>query len=301
MSHGLSTRFARISTDGSSSENIVKIWRSGNVTSWQPGSAAGINDGDDPGCFLRQSYTELITGEGVCRPRVDIRLPTRDTNKYYQWSTLEGASFTTGYFAIRMDSDIRYTKSYGGVQTSDEYCIRPGLWFGVIMLFSTENAEPLALIHDGYLQLARVGADAGLGADLIGREDAEVLGTLGSGGMARAYTRAFCSVRKIKTLKVYSPTKEHREQFGREMAEELGLEVLVCDKPGEVYQGVDIFSSCTDGGFVENPNEAAHLGRYLEPGTHVTSNWGPLDQDSIDKIDLALVLGAVTVPIGHPE
>ena len=223
---------------------------------------------------LRQSYTELITGEGVCRPRVDIRLPTRDTNKYYQWSTMEGASFTTGYFAIRMDSDIRYTESYGGVQTSDEYCIRPGLWFGVIMLFSTENAEPLALIHDGYLQLARVGADAGLGADLIGREDAEVLGTLGSGGMTRAYTRAFCAVRKIKTLKVYSSTKEHREQFGREMTEELGLEVLVCDKPGEVYQGVDIFSSCTDGGFAENSNEAAHLGRYLEPGTHVRVTGG---------------------------
>ena len=85
------------------------------------------------------------------------------------------------------------------------------------------------------------------------------------------------------------------------MAEELGLEVLVCDDPCKVYRGVDIFSSCTDGGFSENPNRAAHLGRYLEPGTHVTSNWGPLDPDSIDKIDRALVLGTVTVPIGHPE
>ena len=68
-----------------------------------------------------------------------------------------------------MDSDIRYTESYRGVETSEEYCIRPGLWFGLIILFNIENGGPLAIIHDSHLQRARVAADAGIGADLVGR------------------------------------------------------------------------------------------------------------------------------------
>ena len=50
------------------------------------------------------------------------------------------------------------------------------------------------------------------------------------------------------------------------------------------------------------PNPAsAHLGRYLEPGTHIVSLSGPLDQASIDRIDRSLVLGVAPTPVGVPE
>ena len=41
---------------------------------------------------------------------------------------------------------------------------------------STENGEPLALINDGVLQHMRVGADSGIGAKAMAREDASVVG-----------------------------------------------------------------------------------------------------------------------------
>jgi len=52
---------------------------------------------------------------------------------------------------------------------------------------------------------------------------------------------------------------------------------VVCDHPADVYRRADLLASCTDGGFQENsgPIPSAHLGRYLEPGTHITSVWGP--------------------------
>ncbi len=56
---------------------------------------------------LEESYLALATGEAVCRPRIDIRIPTSDPTKNYQWGTMEGGS-TAGYFAIRMKSDVIY-------------------------------------------------------------------------------------------------------------------------------------------------------------------------------------------------
>ena len=54
---------------------------------------------------LDQAYRELTRQEAVCRPRIDVQIPTKDSTKIYQWGTMEGGS-TSGYFAIRMKSDV---------------------------------------------------------------------------------------------------------------------------------------------------------------------------------------------------
>src|ERR1041385_1130528 len=169
---------------------------------------------EDTIAALEQSYLALAAGEAVCRPRIDIRIPTSDPAKNYQWGTMEGGS-TAGYFAIRMKSDVIYETRYNGVITQEKYCMRPGLFCGLILLTSIENGEPLAFLNDGHLQHMRVGADGGIGVKYLANEDAEVVGILGSGGMARTHMQAFTRVRPIKKLQVFSPTREKREQFGR--------------------------------------------------------------------------------------
>ena len=37
---------------------------------------------------LEASYRALVTKEAVCRPRVDIRIPTSEAGKTYQWGTM---------------------------------------------------------------------------------------------------------------------------------------------------------------------------------------------------------------------
>ncbi|MPZ14122.1 MAG: hypothetical protein GEU73_06805 [Chloroflexi bacterium] len=37
---------------------------------------------------LDRSYRGLATGETVCRPRIDVRIPTSDPGKTYQWGTM---------------------------------------------------------------------------------------------------------------------------------------------------------------------------------------------------------------------
>src|SRR4051794_25896417 len=92
---------------------------------------------------LEQAYKDLAAREAVCRPRIDIRIPTSDPKKNYQWGSMEGGS-PAGYFAVRVKSDVIYEQSYNGVVTQEKYCTRPGLYCGLILLTSVETGELLA-------------------------------------------------------------------------------------------------------------------------------------------------------------
>lgn len=241
---------------------------------------------------LEESYVRMIRGEAVCRPRIDLQIPTGDPSKTYQWGTMEGGA-AEGYFAIRMKSDILYESEYGGTVTLEKYCLRPGTFCGLIFLFRVDNGEPLAIINDGFLQHMRVGADSALGARYMANEDAEVVGMFGSGGMARTHIEAFHLVRNIKKIKVYSPTKGNRETYAREMEGKYGVETVPLDNPEDVYKGVDILCSCTDA------NVPVILGRYVEEGTHITSIGGRPDKETFEKIDRFLRFGNATPPFGE--
>ncbi len=245
---------------------------------------------------LEESYTRLATGEAVCRPRIDIAIPTSDPEKTYRWGTMEGGS-TGGYFAIRMKSDIVYKQTVGDVVTEEKYCTQPGLFCGLIFLTSIENGEPLAFINDGVLQHMRVGADGGLGVKYMARKDAEVVGMLGSGGMARAHMEAFTQVRNIKRLQVYSPTPGNRQRFGDAMAQQYGIEVQVCDRPEQVYRGAHIVAGLTDSAI------PVLDGKHLEKGAHIVNigGGGKPDAASLARVDRYLRFGDAPAPLGRPE
>lgn len=245
---------------------------------------------------LEESYKNLVSGEATCRPRIDIRIPTSDPNKNYQFGSMEGGS-TKGYFATRMKSDIIYETTYNGATTSEKYCVQPGLFCGLIFLTSIENGEPLAFINDGVLQHMRVAGDGGIGVKYMAREDAEVVGMLGSGGMARSHMDAFMAVRNIKKLQVYSPTKANREAFGQEMAAKHNIEVQVCDSPDQIYKGAHIVASLTDSAV------SVLDGNLVEKGAHViiVGSEGRPDPATMDKIDVYLRFGDTPPATGHPE
>ncbi|MDE0355123.1 MAG: ornithine cyclodeaminase family protein [Deltaproteobacteria bacterium] len=243
---------------------------------------------------LEKAYTELVEREAVCRPRIDLQVPTPDPEKMYQWGTMEGGS-TSGYFAIRIKSDIVYEQEYNGAVTQEKYCVRPGLFCGLILLTSIHNGEPLAILNDGHLQHVRVGADSGIGVKFMAREDAEVVGMIGSGGMARSHMEAFMQVRNIRRVQVYSPTKANREQYAREMTEQFDVEAVPLSDPDAVYKGADIIAGCTDSAvdIIE--------GSKVEEGTHIVSIGGRPDATTFERVDVSLRLGTAPAPWGLEE
>ncbi len=243
---------------------------------------------------LERAYGDLARGEAVCRPRIDIRIPTSDPARCYQWGTMEGGS-TAGYFAIRMKSDIVLEQEYAGVRTQEKYCGEPGRYCGLVFLFEIESGLPVAMLNDGYLQHERVAADGAIGARLMAREDARALGMLGSGGMARSHVAALVGVRPIERLRIFSPTREHRERFAREVVERHGIDARAVDDPREASRGADILAACTDSAV------PVIRGDWLEPGMHVISVGGRPDDAARSRFDRTLRLGTAPAPVGRPE
>jgi len=242
---------------------------------------------------LEQSYRDLARGEAVCRPRIDVRIPTSDPSRTYQWGTMEGGA-AGGYFAIRLKSDVVFEREHAGRVTHEKYCSRPGLYCGLVFLTRVETGEPVAILNDGVLQHMRVGADGAIGVRHVAKENARVVGMLGSGGMARAHVEALLCVRPVERLQVFSPTRANREAFARQMRAKHGLEVRVCDAPEDVYRGADIVAAVTD--------SAAPVldGRLLEPGTHVINvgGGGRPDASTLERIDVYLRFGSTPPPAG---
>ncbi|HSV81223.1 MAG TPA: hypothetical protein VLK85_18660 [Ramlibacter sp.] len=222
-----------------------------------------------PDCIRVQeaAFADIASGRAIQRPRIDVYAPSVREDGYYRWSSMEGVTVRPGpYFAIRMKSDVvSWPRSPDGRQTEKKYSKQPGLYCGLVMVFSTEHGGPLALINDGVLQHKRVGAGAGIGAKYLAREDAAIVGVLGSGGMAKEYVRAFSAVRRIERVRVFSPNPANRERFAAEMAAELGIEVMPMPTAREAVAGADIVATCTDSMQpVLDPD-------WLEPGMHVTN------------------------------
>lgn len=243
---------------------------------------------------LQTAYRDLIDGEAVCRPRIDIRIPTKSPQRFYQWGTMEGGS-TAGYFAIRLKSDVIYEQDYHGVRTQEKFAGRPGLFCGLILLIEIETGVPVALINDGYLQHLRVAADGAIGTDILARKGPLTLGMLGSGGMARSHMEALMEVRDFKRIQVYSPTPANRRRFAAEMTGKYCVESVALDDPRDVYRGADILAACTDS------VEPVIRGEWLEPGMHVISVGGKPDAAARSRFDLTLRLGTSPAPVGRPE
>ena len=243
---------------------------------------------------LEEAYRDLANGEAVCRPRIDIRIPTTSPHKFYQWGTMEGGS-TRGYFAIRMKSDVVYEEKRGDVRTQEKYAGKPGLYCGLILLTDIESGAPLALINDGVLQHMRVAADSAIGTDVMARPGPAKLGLLGSGGMARSHVAALKEVRSLASIRVYSPTPAHREQFARHIEAQHGIPCIAVNTPEEAAAGADILASCTDSAV------PVLRGEWLAPGMHVISIGGRPHDDARAKFDLTLRLGTAPSPVGRPE
>ena len=245
---------------------------------------------DMKGCIdaLETGYRDLLAQRAVYRPRIDLYVPQEEPERMYRWGTMEGASRSFGVFAIRMKSDML---EWPEGRTVEKYCIEPGTYCGLVMVFSARNAEPLAIINDGIIQHMRVGACAGLAARYLARDDAAVVGMLGSGGMAETYLRAFAEVRKLREVKVYSPTPANREAYARKMSELLSVPVKTCESVGEVVRGSDMVATCTDSVrvVVENPG-------WVKDGAFITcvrsNEWAP---GILDRCDVTVKLGRGTI------
>ncbi len=221
-----------------------------------------------PECIevLEEAYAELAEGRGVSRTRSDCLTPTSREDALYSLKSMDGVIPKFGVGAVRINSDIITWPKKGNNVRREKVPAAPGnRYVGLVLLFSTENGEPLAIFPDGVMQRLRVGAANGLGVKYLARKDAKTVGILGSGWQAGAQLMAVCAVRNIAAIRCFSPNAENRTAFSRQMSDALGVEIIPVAQPEEAITGADIVMCAT------NSLDNIFFERWIEPGMHLSS------------------------------
>ena len=106
---------------------------------------------------LEEAYRDLGNGMAATVPRYDVFSPTKSSNEFYEYKTMSGVLPNRGIAALRLNSSVvKWYEKAGGVR-KDKLPVAGGdRYVGLIMLFSTETGEPLAIFPDGYVQKLRV-------------------------------------------------------------------------------------------------------------------------------------------------
>ena len=240
-----------------------------------------------PECIaaLEDAYRELAQGRGVNRRRSDSLVPTTRPDALYGLKTMDGIVPKLGVGAVRINSDIITWPERGGNMRREKVPAAPdGRWVGLVLLFSSETGEPLAIFPDGYLQRLRVGATNALGAKYLAREDATEVGLLGSGWQAGGQVMAISAVRRIKRIRCYSPDAERCRTFTRAISEKTGLSIVPVDSAEKAVKSADIVLCAT------NTIDNIFFARWLEPGMHLSSIKRPeVEAAAIKRADRVVI------------
>lgn len=236
---------------------------------------------------IEQAFRELGEGKAMNAPRARLRIPWKEEGGQYYFNNIMGLVPGMKSMALRIDSSFSKEVQVGGSKRR----VYPGDFIGLVMLFDMDTCEILAMMDDHTISTMRVAATTAVASKYLARKDAKVMGLLGSGEQARTQVTAHLVVRPLTKIKVYSPTKENRERFAREMSQETGLEIIPVASAQEAIRGSDIVSAAT------NTVDPVVEGKWLEEGMHVTSLVGgdgflprkELDDDAIKKAGLIIV------------
>jgi ornithine cyclodeaminase/alanine dehydrogenase-like protein (mu-crystallin family) len=148
----------------------------------------------------------------------------------------------------------------------------------MVTLYGGEKQELLAIIESRKLGQIRTGAASGVATKYMSKENSSSVGVIGTGHQAISQLTAVCAVRPIKTIKAYSRNVERREQFCREMAHLLGVEVIPVSSGQEAIERTDIAIAITN----IRTLDPVLMGDWLEPGMHINA----AGANSIDRREL---------------
>jgi ornithine cyclodeaminase/alanine dehydrogenase-like protein (mu-crystallin family) len=244
---------------------------------------------------LDATQKEIFEGNAATMGRVDVYLPCERPESYYRWALMTGGAKRDGFVVARMLSDIVSWPGEPGNQRENKHCIQPGTYCGMLIMFSARDGMPAAFINDGFLQHMRVAGGAGLGVKYLARQNSQLVGMIGSGGMARTYLEAFAAVRKITKVKVYSPSRANTQLYAKEMSAKFAIEVTPVDTAHDAVKGVDIVSCCT------SSIDPVFRTAWLEPGMHVTDvTWDETEPGFANAVDVPIKMGESTPHIENP-
>lgn len=195
---------------------------------------------------LEDAFTAQAQGTAINTPRHRLVLPHGVLNM------LAAAAPTLGVLGYKT-----YT------------AFREGVRF-VVLLFSVQDGQLLAIIEADWLGAIRTGATSALATKYMARPDARAVGLIGAGKQAITQLMGVCAVCPISSVYVYSRNFQRCERFCQEMTRILNIEVVPVAHAQDAVEGADIVITATSSG------GPVLFGEWLAPGCHINaigSNW----------------------------
>lgn len=146
-----------------------------------------------------------------------------------------------------------------------------------IFLVDPESGAPLAIMDGRLITEMRTAAVSAVATKLLSAPDAKVLAILGSGVQAHSHLEALQLVRRFEEIRVWSPTREHAEQF----AEKFGGKAMSAE---EAVRNADVIVTATS-----SKTPVLH-GAWLKTSCHVNAvgacrpEWRELDDDAMRNV-----------------
>jgi ornithine cyclodeaminase/alanine dehydrogenase-like protein (mu-crystallin family) len=143
----------------------------------------------------------------------------------------------------------------------------------VYMAYDSETAALLTIIigsiplydFDDNDIATETAITSAVGTKHLARPDCRVLGLYGTGRQARRHLKVMCSLRPIRTVKVFSRKPENRRAFCALMQSHVNAEIVPVNEPKQAALGSDLIVCAT------GSNVPVLFGDWLEQGQHVTS------------------------------
>ncbi len=236
---------------------------------------------------LEDAYREQAEGRTVNQLRYDTNMPLPERPERlarYEFKTMVGILPKSGVTALRMSSTVNHRPIVHGQERTERLYLAPGgTTVGHLQLYSTETGEPLAFMPDGVIQGMRVGGTFGLAVKYLAARGASRMGLLGSGWQARFQVASAGLARRLEWVKVYSPNRDHRERFAREVGEEYRVRIKAVESAEEAARDVDILVAAT------NAKTAIITPNMIRKGMHVAAvTVVELSKEAFKKADLVL-------------
>jgi ornithine cyclodeaminase/alanine dehydrogenase-like protein (mu-crystallin family) len=148
---------------------------------------------------------------------------------------------------------------------------------GLLILNDYESGLPLAVMDCVWITAKRTGAATALAAKYLARPESEIVGILGCGVQGRSNLEALKVLFSIKKALAYDIYPERSEAYAKEMAWELGIEVMPVSDPKQAVSGCDIVVTAAP--ILRKPHATIRRG-WMEEGVFASmvdfdSYWHP--------------------------
>jgi ornithine cyclodeaminase len=136
---------------------------------------------------------------------------------------------------------------------------------GVILLFEPVYGRLLAIVDASSVTAIRTAAVSGAATKILAQESAGDLAILGSGVQAATHLEAMLRSRKIRSVRVWSPNKEHLTRFVQHQSERHGVPIQEVGTAEQAIRNSDLICTAT------SSKQPVVQSNWVSPGAHINA------------------------------